>query len=95
MKILYAIQGTGNGHLTRARDIYPELLKYGDVDILVSGCQADIALPFPVKYKLQGLSFIFGKQGGVSLWQTLKKVTSFHFFFAICSGCRLKNTTWW
>lgn len=80
MKILYAIQGTGNGHLTRARDIYPELLKHGEVDILVSGCQADITLPFPVKYKLTGLSFIFGKHGGVSLWQTLKRLRPFSFF---------------
>ncbi len=80
MKILYAIQGTGNGHLTRARDIYPELQKYGEVDILVSGCQADIALPFPVKYSLKGLSFIFGKHGGVSLWQTIKRLRHFTFF---------------
>lgn len=74
MKILYAIQGTGNGHLSRARDIYPELKKYGDVDILVSGYQADVALPFPITYKLKGLSFMFGKQGGVSLWETFKKM---------------------
>lgn len=80
MKILYAIQGTGNGHLTRARDIYPELLKYGEVDILVSGCQADISLPFPVKYQLKGLSFIFGKHGGVSLRQTLKRLRPVAFF---------------
>ena len=39
MKILYAIQGTGNGHLSRARDIIPILQKKGDVDILVSGTQ--------------------------------------------------------
>ena len=63
MKILFAIQGTGNGHLSRARDIYPELAKYGDVDVLISGIQADVAVPFPVKYKLYGMSFIFGKKG--------------------------------
>ena len=27
MKILYAIQGTGNGHISRARDIIPVLQK--------------------------------------------------------------------
>jgi len=26
MKILYAIQGTGNGHLSRALDIIPNLI---------------------------------------------------------------------
>ena len=74
MKILYAIQGTGNGHLSRAKDIYPELQKYGDVDLLVSGYQSDIKLPFPVKYQLKGLSFIFGKHGGVSLFETTKRL---------------------
>lgn len=73
MKILYAIQGTGNGHVSRARDIIPLLQKKGEVDILISGVQADIALPYPVKYKLKGLSFIFGKNGGVDLLETYTK----------------------
>lgn len=79
MRILYAIQGTGNGHLCRAKDIYPELQKYGEVDLLVSGYQSDISLPFPVKYRLKGLSFIFGKHGGVSLVQTAKRLSLFQF----------------
>ena len=58
MKVLYAIQGTGNGHLSRARDVIPALLKQNvTLDILVSGIQADIQLPYPVKYQLKGLSF--------------------------------------
>ncbi len=77
MKILFAIQGTGNGHLSRARDIYPELCKYGDVDILISGTQADVSLPFPVKYKLHGMSFVFGKRGGISMLKTAKQLNLF------------------
>jgi uncharacterized protein (TIGR00661 family) len=77
MKILFAIQGTGNGHLSRARDIYPELCKHGEVDVLVSGIQADVQLPFPVKYQLYGMSFIFGKRGGVDIFQTAKKLKLF------------------
>ena len=73
MKILYAIQGTGNGHLSRARDIIPLLQKKGELDILISGVQADVELPYPVKYKFKGLSFIFGKNGGVDLIATYKK----------------------
>lgn len=73
MKILYAIQGTGNGHLSRARDIIPILQKKGAVDILVSGIQVDVELPYDVKYRYRGMSFIFGKKGGVDIWQTLKK----------------------
>ncbi|MCD6011696.1 MAG: glycosyl transferase [Flavipsychrobacter sp.] len=77
MKILFAIQGTGNGHLSRARDVYPELLKYGDVDVLISGIQADVQAPFPVRYRLYGLSFIFGKRGGVDIIDTAKKLKLF------------------
>ena len=73
MKILYAIQGTGNGHLSRARDIILLLQKKGDLDILVSGIQADVELPYPVKYKFKGLSFIFGKKGGIDLLATYRK----------------------
>jgi uncharacterized protein (TIGR00661 family) len=71
MKILYAIQGTGNGHLSRARDIIPILKKKDiELDILVSGTQADINIPYPITYQLKGLSFIFGKKGGVNMWKT-------------------------
>lgn len=70
MKVLYAIQGTGNGHLCRAIDIIPCLRKRAEVDVLLSGTQADIQLPFEVKYRMRGLSFIFGKSGGVDLWRT-------------------------
>lgn len=70
-KVLYAIQGTGNGHLSRAKDIIPILLnKNIDLDILISGTQADIDLPFPITYRLKGLSFIFGKKGGVDVLET-------------------------
>jgi len=74
MKILYAIQGTGNGHLSRARDIIPILQKKNiELDILVSGTQADINIPYPITYQLKGLSFIFGKKGGVDFWKTYLK----------------------
>ncbi|WP_339655253.1 glycosyltransferase family protein [uncultured Maribacter sp.] len=77
MKVLYAIQGTGNGHLSRARDVIPALLKQNvTLDILVSGIQADIQLPYPVKYQLKGLSFIFGKKGGVDIWKTYYRANS-------------------
>ncbi len=73
MKILYAIQGTGNGHLSRARDIIPYLKEQGELDILVSGTQADVSLDQPITYRLKGLSFVFGKKGGVDIAATYKK----------------------
>jgi uncharacterized protein (TIGR00661 family) len=74
MKVLYAIQGTGNGHISRAREIVPILMKYADVDVLVSGIQADVKLQFPIKYKKHGLSFIFGRHGGVSYSKTISSL---------------------
>jgi len=76
MKILYAIQGTGNGHLSRAVDIIPELKKFGNVDLFVSGAQAEVKLPYPVKYKSKGLSFYFGKSGGINFYKTFQKNSS-------------------
>jgi uncharacterized protein (TIGR00661 family) len=76
MKILYAIQGTGNGHVTRAMEVVPILQQKGDVDVLISGTQSDLKLPFPVKYKFKGLGFIFGKGGGIDIWNTYLKMNS-------------------
>lgn len=74
MKILYAIQGTGNGHLCRAREIVPLLQQHGELDILVSGTQADVSLDQPVKYQMHGMSFVFGKKGSVAHLETLKNM---------------------
>lgn len=76
MKILYAIQGTGNGHLTRAEDVIPILKEYGALDLFVSGAQADVKLSYPVKYKSKGLSFFFGKSGGIDFLKTFKQNSS-------------------
>ena len=79
MRILYAIQGTGNGHLARATEVIPQLYKLAETDILVSGTQGDIQLPFPVKYKFYGISFMFGIHGGVDLRKTLFKFRFLRF----------------
>lgn len=76
MKILYAIQGTGNGHLARAEDIIPVMAQYGDLDLFVSGNQADINLSYPVKYKSKGLSFYFGTKGGIDFLKTFRQNSS-------------------
>ncbi|MFT3740457.1 MAG: glycosyltransferase family protein [Breznakibacter sp.] len=73
MKILYAIQGTGNGHLARALEIVPSLQRHADVDILVSGSHCEITLPWPIKYKLHGLGFVFGKKGGIDYRTTFRQ----------------------
>lgn len=72
MRILYAIQGTGNGHLARAEDVIPQLREYGELDVFISGAQTDIKLSYPVKYYSKGLSFYFGKSGGIDFVRTFK-----------------------
>jgi uncharacterized protein (TIGR00661 family) len=79
MKILYAIQGTGNGHLARASEIIPQLKEFAETDVLISGTQGDIKLPFPVRYQLYGLSFIIGSKGGIDILQTMIKLKPFRF----------------
>lgn len=76
MRILYAIQGTGNGHLSRAREIIPLLMNYGEVDLLVSGTQADVCLPYDIDYRFKGMSFVFGKKGGIDLGATYKQLST-------------------
>ena len=74
MKILYAIQGTGNGHLARASEIIPHLKTMADVDVLVSGVQGDLKLPFDVDYQFHGLSFIMGNKGGINYRKTVSNM---------------------
>lgn len=79
MKILFAVQGTGNGHISRAREVIPHLLKHGELDVLVSGRQADVQLPYLVKYKKLGISYTFGKKGGVDVIDSIKHFRPFDF----------------
>jgi len=60
-------------------DIVPLLQQMGDVDVLVSGTQGDLTLPFPVKYQLHGFGFVFGKSGGVDVWKSFLKSRSRKF----------------
>jgi uncharacterized protein (TIGR00661 family) len=78
MKILYAIQGTGNGHLTRAIELIPafKALPGVEVDILISGTEHDLKFPFEVKYRFKGLSFVFSQSGGIDLLKTFKSLNS-------------------
>ena len=85
MKVLYAIQGTGNGHVSRANEIIPLLQKKCDLDILLSGTQADVGVNYPVKYRRKGLSFIFGKKGGVDFYKTFEQLQSKRFLKEIKS----------
>jgi uncharacterized protein (TIGR00661 family) len=80
MRILYAIQGTGNGHLARATEIVPLLKSMAQTDVLVSGTQASLNVPFKIDFQLPGLSFTIGESGGVDLWKTARQMQVAKFF---------------
>lgn len=71
MKILLGIQGTGNGHISRSRELLKYLVKKAEVDVLVSGIHHEIDMGFEVQYELKGLGFIFGKKGGIDYWKSV------------------------
>jgi uncharacterized protein (TIGR00661 family) len=74
MKIFYAIQATGNGHISRAMQLYPYLKKFGEVDFFMSGSNASIAIDLPVKYKSAGCSLFYSTCGGLDYWKIAKNV---------------------
>ena len=65
MKIFYAIQGTGNGHISRAIQLYPYLKKYGEVDFFLSGSNAQLNYSIPIKYRSKGISLYYKQSGGL------------------------------
>lgn len=72
MKILYALQATGNGHISRANEIIPILQTRAQVDVLLSGTQANVKLNHPIRYRKKGISFVSGKNGGMDYYASLK-----------------------
>lgn len=70
MKILYAFQGTGNGHMARAEEIIPILKKYASVDTLISGHQSQLKAGFDINFRHRGISLLYNKTGGLSYLKT-------------------------
>jgi hypothetical protein len=77
MKILYAFNGTGYGHASRAMSILP-LLKHYDVDILVSGEMNPIDIGQNIKYRLKGFTFVYNN-GKLDYWRTFRQLNIFQF----------------
>ncbi|MDI6402957.1 glycosyltransferase family protein, partial [Balneolaceae bacterium ANBcel3] len=72
MKILYGIQGTGNGHVSRARSFIPKLKEVAEIDVLISGSASEMHPGVSVSYQLHGLGFTFGKTGGIDFIDSFK-----------------------
>lgn len=75
MKILYAFQGTGNGHVSRAMEIIPALQAYAKTDVLMSGTKSDLKLPVKINYQYQGLSYQLCNGGGINLTKSFRQAS--------------------
>lgn len=71
-KVLYAIQGTGNGHVSRARTLYPSLSAHFDVDFALVGKNSEVELPVPPVWTGRGITMEYSKSGSVSIFKTLR-----------------------
>ena len=83
MRILFGVQGTGNGHISRSRTLPPPLKARGlEVDYLFSGRAADGFLEmgeFGEYRTFPGISFV-SHQGCISGWRTLKGLSPLRFW---------------
>lgn len=67
MKILYAVQATGNGHISRAIELLPYMEQYGKVDIFLSGSNSHLNTDqLPVKFRSKGISLFYSNSGGLN-----------------------------
>jgi uncharacterized protein (TIGR00661 family) len=72
VKIFYAVQATGNGHIARAIELLPYLKEYGTVDVFLSGNNSSLNVDLPVHFKSKGISLHYTKTGGLDYVKMLK-----------------------
>lgn len=88
MKVLYGIQATGNGHITRSIEIIEQLAlepEIEKIDVVISGNNADIKLPRDINYNCKGISFRYGKKGKISYLKSFAKLDLYAFVMSIKS----------
>ncbi|MCV2403868.1 glycosyltransferase [Marinomonas sp. C2222] len=88
MKVLYGVQGTGNGHITRARAMAAEFSAAGvEVDYIFSGRDPEDYFDMSAfgEYRhFRGLSFV-ARNGKLDLGATLFKANLFQLYKDVCS----------
>jgi len=71
MRILYGINGTGNGHITKSLQVISRLESRGhSVDTLVSGSNSNVSIGRRVDVRAKGFTFVYSS-GGVDILRTL------------------------
>lgn len=73
MRIFYAVQATGNGHISRAIELLPYLKQYGKVDVFLSGNNSSL-LNLKPAFTSKGLSLYYSKKGGLDYWKMFKEL---------------------
>lgn len=74
MNILFGIQTTGNGHISRAQEILPKLNEIGKVTLLFSGETKQVDLSAHQSIIFKGLTYAFGANGKISYTKTAKNL---------------------
>jgi uncharacterized protein (TIGR00661 family) len=86
MKILFGIQATGNGHLSRSIELY-QLLKANPIvtqlDVIISGNNSNLDVPFDITYQYKGFSFSYGKNGNISVFKSFLKANFLSFWYGV------------
>lgn len=80
MKIFYAVQATGNGHISRAQQLYPYIKKFGEVDFFLSGNNANLDSNLPIRYRSKGCSLHYSKCGGLNYFDVIKNIKPFMMY---------------
>lgn len=85
MNILYGIQATGHGHISRAKELLPEFCKHANVDVLISGYACQLELEHDITYRKRGISLRYDSSGGVAVLETLRRFKLIRFISDIQS----------
>lgn len=85
MRILFGIQATGYGHITRARAIIPYLQHYGEVEILLSGYHNKLELSYQSVRRKRGIGFTYDRFGRISILDSFRQLRLSRFITDIRS----------
>lgn len=80
MRILYSVQATGNGHISRAIELLPHLKQYGEVDVFLSGSNCALSMPGGTMYRSKGISLFYNDHGGLDYWKTLTNLKPYRAY---------------
>ena len=89
MRALFGIQLNGNGHATRSSILIKALIEYGvEVDVITSGNNSQVEIPFPILRHYEGLTMHLDGKGSVDWYNTLKKANVKQFLKDIKTDVR-------